>query len=260
MTPRQDCALTHTGNVRSNNEDACFNDAIRGLWVVADGMGGHEAGEVASAIVIETVSNSVKQGNSLADAIQQAHHTIVDSAARGLGARGMGSTVVAVKSEGNRYQVAWVGDSRAYLWTRTDERRGTLEQVPADHSYVQMLVRAGAITPEQAEVHPDRHVITQCLGSLELKTVRVDTVDREWQENQWLLLCSDGLTDELEDSLMEAILANHTTLPSAANALLQHALDNGGRDNTTLILIGQPMEPTGLWDAMTGWFTRRKNR
>lgn len=258
MTPRQDCALTHTGNVRSNNEDSYLNDAAHGLWVVADGMGGHEAGEVASAIVTETIDRNVKAGKALAEAIQLAHFAIVDGAAQGLGARGMGSTVVAVKSEGNRYQVAWVGDSRAYLWTRTDERRGTLEQVSADHSYVQMLVRAGAITPEQAEVHPDRHVITQCLGSLELKTVRVDTVDREWQANQWLLLCSDGLTDELEDSLMEAILANHATLPSAANALLQHALDNGGRDNTTLILIGQPIEPTGLWDAMTSWFSRKR--
>jgi serine/threonine protein phosphatase PrpC len=259
MSPREDCGLTHTGNVRSNNEDAFHCDARHGLWVVADGMGGHEAGEVACAIVVETIRDAMEQGKSLAESIQLSHQAIIDSADRGLGARGMGSTVVAVQSKENRYLVAWVGDSRAYLWTRTDEHRGTLKQLSTDHSYVQMLIQAGAITPEQADVHPDRHVITQCLGSTELSMVRVDSVSGEWQDNQWLLLCSDGLTDELEDSLMEALLGNQHELGAAAQVLLQQALDCGGRDNTTLILIGQPQTEIGLWDAMMGWLKGNKD-
>lgn len=258
MSVWNDFALTHQGNVRSNNEDAFSRDPVLGLWVVADGMGGHEAGEVASAIAIESITRKIRQGKSIAEAIQNAHHNILNGTRKGRGAKGMGSTVVAVHSTATHYQIAWVGDSRAYLWTRTGERSGTLEQLTTDHSYVQMLVKAGAITPEEAVNHRDKNVITQCLGSLEMPNVTVDTVERDWQPDQWLLLCSDGLTDELEDSQISAILANSPDLETAAQSLLREALESGGRDNTTIAIVAQQTTeaPGSMWDTMVGWMRR----
>ena len=257
MLPRQDCALTHTGNVRTNNEDAFLADSKVGLWVVADGMGGHEAGEVASEIVINTIRDNVEHGNTLPDAIQSAHTAVLEGALNGKGARGMGSTVVALKADQKQYSVSWVGDSRAYLWTRTSENKGMLKRLTTDHSYVQMLVQSGVITAKEAESHPDKNIITQCLGSLELGSVKVDTVEGSWLSTQWILLCSDGLSDELEDSLISAILANNPQLETAAKLLLQQALDCGGRDNTTIILVGQAAEHGSLWDSMTSWLRRK---
>lgn len=254
-----DFALTHTGNVRANNEDAFCRQPEMGLWVVADGMGGHEAGEVASAIAIESITRKLRQGKTLKEAIQSAHESILNGGRKGLGAKGMGSTVVAVHSNDSHYLVAWVGDSRAYLWTRLNERSGTLEQLTTDHSYVQMLVKAGAISAEEANHHPDRNVITQCLGSLELPSVSVDTIERAWQPHQWLVLCSDGLTDELEDDQIKAILAISPTVEAAAHSLLREALASGGRDNTTIAIIGRKEAASSgsLWDSMTGWFRRK---
>lgn len=254
MSVRDEYALSHTGNVRTNNEDAFCREPELGLWVVADGMGGHEAGEVASAIAIKSIVSKVRLGKDLGEAIQSAHHNIIRGGRRGLGAKGMGSTVVALHSSDTHYQIAWVGDSRAYLWTPGGERKGTLEQLTTDHSYVQMLVQAGAISAADAENHPDKNVITQCLGSLELPDVNVDTIEREWQPGQWILLCSDGLTDELEDSQISAILANNPDIEQAAQALLTQALASGGRDNTTLAIISKPAgKPATFWDSIRGW-------
>lgn len=250
-------ALTHTGNVRTNNEDAFSCHPELGLWVVADGMGGHEAGEVASAIAVESVTRKTRQGKDLTEAIQSAHHNILSGSRRGRGAKGMGSTIVVLQSNDVHYRVAWVGDSRAYLWTRTSERTGTLTQLTTDHSYVQMLVKAGAISPEEAVNHRDKNVITQCLGSLDVANVTVDIVEGEWQPEQWILLCSDGLTDELEDSQICALLANSPDLPTAAQTLLREALDHGGRDNTTLAIVAPAPTPAGsLWDSMFSWMRR----
>lgn len=255
-----ECALTHTGNVRNNNEDAFLSDPALGLWVVADGMGGHEAGEVASAITIESIARKIRQGKSLAEAIQYAHQNVLNGTRKGRGARGMGSTVVALQSDGTRYEIAWVGDSRAYLWTRNESTHGILEQLSTDHSYVQMLVKAGAISQEEAGRHPDKNVIMQCLGSLELANVSVDTIEGQWKPGQWIILCSDGLTDELENGQIEAILLNSADVETAAQSLLREALSSGGRDNTTISIIGQgnkSQEAGSLWGSMTDWMRRK---
>jgi protein phosphatase len=255
MRTRQECVLTHTGNVRTNNEDNFYSDPKKGIWIVADGMGGHEAGEVASQIVIDTLRDKLNQGKTVSEAIQLAHHAILAGAQNGNGARGMGSTVVVLKAEAQRYSISWVGDSRAYIWARTSENKGILKRLTTDHSYVQMLVQSGAITAKEAETHPDKNVITQCLGSLELDVVKVDTVEGVWANNQWIILCSDGLSDELEDKLITAILGNNNNLESAGNALLQQTLNSGGRDNTTIILVGQPTEPQSVWQTVKAWFS-----
>nr|WP_324259346.1 protein phosphatase 2C domain-containing protein [Cellvibrio fontiphilus] len=237
-------AASHPGLTRSNNEDCFLSKPEQGLWLVADGMGGHEAGEVASAIVRDTIEQNTRNNPqlSLLDAIQQAHLSIIRSARQGVGAPGMGSTVVALKSHKDRYQIAWVGDSRAYLWTPNREG-GRLEQLSTDHSYVQMLVESGAIKAEDADFHPEKNIITQCLGMQELPLVKVDHLENQWQENQWVLLCSDGLTDEVNDKTIAQILCDSTDCLAAVDQLMHAALTNGGRDNITLQIIESPVRP-----------------
>lgn len=234
-------AKTHTGNIRSGNEDCFFTDDALGLWLVADGMGGHEAGEVASAIVTQVVADEIRDGRSLSDAIQRSHRSILDAEQQGLGARGMGSTVVAIhRTQPDHWQLGWVGDSRAYLWTQHGDSEGELQQISRDHSYVQALLDSGAITEEEMENHPERNVITQCLGSLEIPKVRVDTLDGEWKPGQKILLCSDGLSDEVNDAEIANILNEHDDQVVAVEKLIQAALKNGGRDNVTAVLINAP--------------------
>jgi serine/threonine protein phosphatase PrpC len=235
-TPR-----THVGMVRSGNEDCFYSDDSLGLWLVADGMGGHEAGEVASAIVTETIASTVRDGVDLAKAIQFSHQAVLDGGLHGQGARGMGSTVVGLHQlDDNRWQLAWVGDSRAYLWTKISEHEGELQQISRDHSYVQALLDAGAITEAEADNHPDKNVITQCLGSLEIPAVKVDTVTQEWKPHQKIILCSDGLSDEVSDIQIAKILNDVPDSNKAAQALVDAALENGGRDNVTVVIIDSP--------------------
>jgi protein phosphatase len=236
-------AKTDVGLVRDNNEDSLLVNPSLKLWAVADGMGGHASGEVASAIANQTIQQAIEAGVSLAEAIQRAHKAVLEEANQQPGYRGMGSTIVAVQSNGNQYQVAWVGDSRAYLWT-TSQLGRQLEQLTTDHSYVQMLYQAGAITAKELNTHPERNVITQCLGSLEMQNVNVETIDREWRKGDWLLLCSDGLTDAVDDQVICDILNANPEITAAVEALVQAALDNGGRDNVSVLILSRP--PTGF--------------
>jgi protein phosphatase len=234
-------AKTHTGNVRAGNEDCFFCDDTLGLWLVADGMGGHEAGEVASAIVTQVIADEIRDNHSLSDAIQRSHRSILDATEQGHGAHGMGSTVVAVRrTEPGHWQLGWVGDSRAYLWTKQNDDGGELQQISRDHSYVQALLDSGAITEEEMENHPERNVITQCLGSVEIKNVRVDIVEGDWKPKQTILLCSDGLSDELSDARIASILNENPDRSTAVDKLIEAALQNGGRDNVTVVLISAP--------------------
>lgn len=252
LHPLEYSAATHPGLKRENNEDCFLSAPNADLWVVADGMGGHEAGEVASAIVRETFEDYVQKGTpfSLPDVIQKAHEIILDSANKGIGAIGMGSTVVALLNHKKHYQVAWVGDSRAYLWV-PDEYGGQLTRLTTDHSYVQMLYMSGAITADEVDHHPDKNIITQCLGMQELAQVKVDITQGQWQKNQWILLCSDGLSDELSDSSIAQILEHSPNSLTAVDQLLHEALTSGGHDNITLQIIESPivMEPfsTHFW-------------
>lgn len=257
VSPLEYSATTHPGLLRDNNEDTylCLPEA--GLWLVADGMGGHEAGEVASAIVRDTVSQKIKTNPNaeLGSSIQAAHKAILHSAASGIGAIGMGSTVVALQSRDKYFQIAWVGDSRAYLWT-PDRKGGRLERLSTDHSYVQMLVEKGVITPEEADGHPEKNIITQCLGMQELDQVAVDLVQGQWQQNQWILLCSDGLTDEMNDKNIAQILSDADNSLTAVDQLLHAALTNGGHDNITLQIIESPVKPHPFWLSAKQWIPR----
>jgi protein phosphatase len=224
---------THTGLVRKLNEDSHLASPKLGLWVIADGMGGHEAGEVASGITIREIARSIEQGMSLAEAIEIAHRAIQTAALQGEGAADMGSTVVAAKLEGLRYEIAWVGDSRAYLWN------STLHQLTTDHSYVQLLLNAGLITKSEIPGHPSRNIISQGLGvgGSDKTNIKVDLVSGELGESDTLLLCSDGLNGEVTDDNIAAILAETTDAQTRVDCLIAAALEAGGKDNVTVIVI-----------------------
>ena len=141
---------SHVGLRRELNEDTYYSDSELGLWLVADGMGGHEFGEVASALARDAVVREVRAGKSLTDAIRSADEDIIRQSKRRADSLPMGTTMVALRVNDNRFELGWVGDSRAYLWN------GQLRQLSSDHSYVQELIDQGAITAEQARTHPHR--------------------------------------------------------------------------------------------------------
>ena len=228
-------AATDTGHLREHNEDTYIALPEHGLWVVADGMGGHDCGEVASAIVVMHIEEQIKAGANFSDALQSAHQAVLSAVEEGIGKTGMGSTVVALKLEDSRYQVAWVGDSRAYLWYDH-----SLKQLTHDHSVVQQMLDSGEINEQQAIHHPYRNIITQSLGSTYTEQVKVDTVNGRLSGEDKILLCSDGLTGEVSDQQIAEILNSATDNQGAVQHLIDKALENGGSDNITVMLISIP--------------------
>ena len=224
---------THVGLRREHNEDTYYADAELGLWLVADGMGGHEHGEVASALARDTLVREVDKGAELVQAIQLADEEIIRHSTRRSEALPMGTTIAALRvTGGTQYEVAWVGDSRVYAWNNG------LKQLSQDHSYVQELIDQGAITSEQARSHPHRNVVTQALGVTDPQTLRVESVHGELKAGMQLLLCSDGLTEEVGDKAIAAIIGRtDLSAQECVDHLIIAALDGGGSDNVTVILV-----------------------
>ncbi len=236
-TPQVYAARTDVGCVREHNEDSFI--AATPLFVVADGMGGHEAGEVASEIAIRTMlekAPSSPDGDALANAVRCANAAIIAGAANGTGRPGMGTTMTAAQIFDDQLVIAQVGDSRAYLL-----HEGTLQRVTRDHSLVADLVEQGRITEEEARVHPQRSVITRALGSdvnvePDIYILRVCPGDR-------LLLCSDGLSSMVLDSTIAAVLRSNDDPQSCCDALIREALAAGGLDNVTCVVVDPLREP-----------------
>jgi len=226
---------THVGCVRECNEDCALSAPELGLWLVADGMGGHASGEVASRLVAEHVRQGVAHGLGLVNALEAAHMAVLDAAARGVGGQGMGATAVALRLEAGDYEISWVGDSRAYLW---NGRR--LSQLTRDHTFVQQLVDGGALTPTQALSHPQRNQVTQALGAAGLQELDVGTVLGTLRPGQALLLCSDGLTGEVPDQRIRDVLAAEGDEQTKVDRLIDLALDAGAPDNVTVVLVSIP--------------------
>jgi PPM family protein phosphatase len=234
-------ARTDIGKVREQNEDSfCVNTEL-GLYVVADGMGGHASGEVASEIAVTTIEQQVKDGCSMVEAINEAHLAILQGVESGLGRHGMGTTVVAVQLQGDDYVLAWVGDSRAYLW------HDGLSQISKDHSMVQMMIDSGQITQQEARTHPRKNIIYQNLGAPDVKVPDVSLKRGTLYKAQKIILCSDGLSDELDDSQIEKIVSSANDEAEAVAMLVTAAIDNGGNDNVSVIMIsassGSPEKP-----------------
>ena len=234
-------AATDVGKIRDNNEDCYLARPDLGLWLIADGMGGHDAGEVAASIVRDFVCEAVASGKPLKTAIALAHHAVKHAASNNIGSPGMGTTVVALRMHGIQYEIAWVGDSRAYLWSK-----GMLKQISVDHSYVQTLVDSGAITREEMATHAQRNVITQSLGVSTLDDVLVDSVAGTFKPGDKILLCSDGLTDFVDDNeIAHALERSYEHEQQQVDRLITKALNNGGGDNITVELISAP--PKNSW-------------
>jgi protein phosphatase len=222
---------TDVGRVREGNEDEKLVDQRMGLYAVADGMGGHQAGEVASQTALEALRAAVSSGTPIREAITKANDAVLERSAGDERLRGMGTTMTAATlAAGGTLLIGHVGDSRAYL-----VRDGELRQVTEDHSLVEEMVRDGELTPEQAEVHPRRSVITRALG-IE-PGVEVDMYPVELQEGDRVLLCSDGLTGMVRTEDIAAILQREPDPQRAANALVDEANKAGGEDNITVVLL-----------------------
>jgi protein phosphatase len=228
-------ASTDVGMVRQQNEDSFLAEET--LFVVADGMGGHNAGEVASALAVTTLKAGARLGidttEEFRELVQQANSAIYTASLDDSTQSGMGTTVTAlsiVEGEEPRVLVANVGDSRAYLW-----RSGALSRLSVDHSYVQELVNEGIITPEAARVHPRRNIVTRALGID--RSVMVDVFTHFVRTGDRIVLCSDGLVDEVADVEIARVLGQHTDPQETAEALVMVANTNGGRDNTTVVVV-----------------------
>lgn len=235
---RDIAAQTHPGKTRGHNEDAIVVVPEHGICVVADGVGGHQRGEVASRMVCDSVRDGLLQGQPLIEVIQQAHqqvlHCIEETAQGQPTQNGMGSTVVAIKlTDDHTFELAWVGDSRAYLWD------GALTQLSRDHSVVEELLASQVITPEQAHDHPDRNVITQSLGVSAQMQLDIGHVSGQLEPESELLLCSDGLTNELSDAEISQLLQSAVDPQDQLDALMARVLETAARDNVSVVVVGR---------------------
>lgn len=232
--------LSNQGLVREQNEDRFIIDQSIGCYLVADGMGGHQAGEVASQIAAEVVSHkiarrerSIRQdfAKTLADAIVDAHQTIRKEARKALTRQGMGSTVVIAwrPPESDTLWLAHVGDSRAYL-----QRGGELIRLTEDHTVYNQAKRAGLLGSDPL-THPPRSVLSQALGASDVIAPEITRI--EPQPDDRLLLCSDGLTDMLTDEQIRDLLGMTNSLEEACSRLVQAALDHGGKDNVSVVVL-----------------------
>lgn len=225
---------TDIGYVRDHNEDSLI--IIPPLFAVADGMGGHEAGEIASEITVNTLAElapSHLDAEGLTAAVEAANYNVIKAPRQGIGRDGMGTTLTAAMLEGERLLIAQVGDSRAYLL-----HKGHLQQITRDHSLMADLIEAGQITPEEARVHPNRSVITRAIGSdihmrPDIYELNVDAGDR-------ILLCSDGLSSMISNNAIESIMRRQSDAQHCADELVTAALEKGGADNVTVVVADVP--------------------
>ncbi|PYS95009.1 MAG: Stp1/IreP family PP2C-type Ser/Thr phosphatase [Acidobacteria bacterium] len=262
----ESAGLSDVGKKRGSNEDSFALAPQHRLFVVADGMGGHAAGEVASRLAVESIERHISgsdprkeptipadfrspQGDEAAltpparrvlNAVRLANQEIVRSVRKNREMRGMGTTVVMAYIQGSRAVIGSVGDSRAYLL-----RDDTLRQITSDHTFVNEQVRAGTLTQSEARKHPARNILTRAVGSQE--EVEVDLIEQDLQAGDLLLLCSDGLTSMVEDDgILAALRGSRGDLATSCRALIDLANAKGGDDNVTVVLVRAvgPAKPT----------------
>ena len=233
-------SLTDIGNTREMNQDYLYSSEesvgkLPNLFLVADGMGGHKAGEFASRYVVEHIVRSIKGSKEeeavriLSESIETANRKLKEYAVAHQQMRGLGTTSVAAVILGRTLLVAHVGDSRLYIVG--DE----ITQVTQDHSLVQEMVRLGQMDPQSAKNHPDKNIITRAVGVSE--KVKIDIFERQLRAGEYIILCSDGLTNMVEDSVILQILHGAGSLSDKAERLIELANKNGGKDNITVIII-----------------------
>lgn len=239
------CAKSDVGITRIINEDkyGFYSDDIKNLcyFVVADGLGGHNAGEVASNLLVEYIIEKAKEHNKsfetvdkikqfIQNCIEKANNIIYSSSLADSLNRGMGTTAVMAVIQNNDIVIGNVGDSRAYLL-----KKDIKKQITIDHSYIEELIKAGIITREDAEIHPERHVITRALGRG--ADIKVDIFTDHFEEGDILILCTDGLTSMIESSSLYEIVNTELSAENICDLLIKRANDSGGYDNITVIVV-----------------------
>lgn len=230
---------TDTGRRRDMNQDYMYISEtpvgnLPNLFILADGMGGHNAGDYASRYTVEVIVNAVRTSSEVSPvavirkAIVQANQAVMEKALTDIDLEGMGTTVVVATMQNRELCVANVGDSRLYILGNS------MEQITRDHSYVQEMVRRGEISPEVARIHPDRNIITRAVGGG--REIEVDFFEVELKDGDRILMCSDGLTDMLEDDEIFEIINENQDIGEAMQELIDTANEYGGNDNITVIL------------------------
>ncbi|HEV7956915.1 MAG TPA: Stp1/IreP family PP2C-type Ser/Thr phosphatase, partial [Marisediminicola sp.] len=235
-TASKSAAASHVGKIRANNQDSGYAGAQ--LFVVADGMGGHAGGDVASAMAIKRIIETDKRYASAQDAefalqsaLLAANALIAETVFEHQELTGMGTTVSAILRVGNELAIAHIGDSRVYL-----VRDGELSQITADHTFVQRLVDSGRITAEEAAVHPRRSVLMRVLGDVDAAP-EIDTTIMETRAGDRWMLCSDGLSSYVSDERILHVLTSTTDPDAAAHRLVKESLDQGAPDNVTVVIV-----------------------
>lgn len=234
-------SATDVGQKRKMNQDYVFVSEtpignLPNLFVVADGMGGHNAGDYASSHAVQTLVDEIRADQDfnpvkvIRHAIETANTEILEQARKDALLKGMGTTMVVATIVGHYAYVANVGDSRLYII------QDQIRQITRDHSLVQEMVRLGEIKPEEARNHPDKNIITRALGAE--RTVDIDFFDMKMEPGSTILMCSDGLSNMVEDAKIEEIILDETIeLPQKGQRLLKEANENGGKDNIAVILV-----------------------
>jgi serine/threonine protein phosphatase PrpC len=232
----ESAAISHVGKIRSNNQDSGY--AGQSLFAVADGMGGHAGGDVASAIVLKRLieidgvySSAVDAEFALQEAIVAANSILAETVYEHPELTGMGTTLSALVRVGHSVALAHIGDSRVYRF-----RDGALTQITADHTFVQRLVDSGRITPEEAKTHPRRSVLMRVLGDVD-STPDVDLQVMDTRPGDRWLICSDGLTGVVENDRIQAALASERPASELVTDLVKQSLDNGAPDNVTIVIV-----------------------
>jgi PPM family protein phosphatase len=246
MVEYQFSGLTDPGLLRANNQDDYYMDPEGRFFIVADGMGGHAGGQEASRLATATIKSFLNQhwqdpkatGDLLTQALGQANNAILNDQRLHPERSDMGTTVVVLTFRDQDAQpwCAHVGDSRLYRL-----RGHQLDQLTEDHTWIARAIREGELTPAQSRSHPWRHVLSQCLGREDLTQIDVQPI--EVQGGDRLLMCSDGLTEELSDHLIASHMKSIRACEAAATALVNSAKQRGGRDNITVIIVN-PLPPT----------------
>jgi serine/threonine protein phosphatase PrpC len=221
-------ARTDVGRVRKGNEDSYM--ATEPLFAVADGMGGHRGGGVASKLALDTLKKAAGGTLALPEVVKEANEAVFRKASADRALTGMGTTLTALLAEGEHLKLAHVGDSRAYL-----VRDGELQRITKDHTLVERMVDEGRITPEDAEIHPQRSILTRALGVDE--DVQIDQATIEARPGDRIVLCSDGLTGMVGEERILEILSQHDDPQAASDALVDAANEAGGVDNVTVVVI-----------------------
>jgi len=233
---------TDTGCVRAANQDSYYIDPEGRFFVVADGMGGHAGGEVASKIAVDTIcdclgslwNTEISPQQLMQDAIDKANQAIVNDQAANLVRSDMGTTVVLLIFRDKQPWYCHIGDSRLYRF-----RGAKLEQISEDHTWIARAIQTGVVNPDEAKSHPWRHMLLQCLGREDLKSVTAREV--EWKAGDRFLICSDGLTEELSDDRIAHQLKSLRNGQQAAQSLIDSAKLRGGRDNITVVIISNEL-------------------